>query len=170
MQSKTIGHGEHTVGIVGYGWVSKAMHKIFGNWFKAIYTPYVFKEEPFLLKPLQGAALMASREVWEKVGLLDEDYHFLFEDVDWSWRAEQAGVKLFLVPQAKITHLGGGSWQKKNPKTDFNFYCQHFDSFLLFVRKNYGERKLKIFRQALLLNFLSRFKFKLFRYFSQINL
>ena len=125
----------------------------------------VQKGDPFELSPLQGAALMAPREVWEKVGVLDEDYHFLFEDVDWSWRANQVGVKLFLVPQAKITHLGGGSWQKKNPKVDFNFYCQHFDSFLLFVKKNYGERKLKIFRQALLLNFLTRFKFKLAKVF-----
>ena len=130
----------------------------------------VQKGDPFELSPLQGAALMAPREVWEKVGVLDEDYHFLFEDVDWSWRANQVGVKLFLVPQAKITHLGGGSWQKKNPKVDFNFYCQHFDSFLLFVKKNYGKGKEKLYRRALFFNFLSRFKFKLFRYFSQINL
>jgi len=125
----------------------------------------VQKDEPFELSPLQGAALMAPKEVWQKVGGLDEDYHFLFEDVDWSWRAQKAGVKLFLVPQAKVTHFGGASWQKKNPKVDFNFYCQHFDSFLLFVRKNYGKGKEKIYHRALLLNFFTRGKLKLFGYF-----
>ncbi|MCX6724645.1 MAG: glycosyltransferase family 2 protein [Candidatus Shapirobacteria bacterium] len=124
------------------------------------------KGEPFEIAPLQGAALMVPKEVWRKVGFLDEDYHFLFEDVDWSWRSQKAGVKLFLVPQAKITHFGGASWQKKNlNKASFEFYCQHFDSFLLFVGKNYGKRELNIFRRALIFNFLLRFKFKLAKYF-----
>jgi hypothetical protein len=120
---------------------------------------------------LPGAALVAPKQVWQKVGLLDEGYQFLFEDVGWSWRAKKKGIKLRVVPESKITHFGGASWQKKLPQTSFEFYCQHFDSFLLFVKKNYGEKKLKIFRIALLLNFLSRFKFKLVKYFlSQSNL
>lgn len=34
-------HGEYSIGIIGYGHVGKAIHKIFGNWVKAIYDPYV---------------------------------------------------------------------------------------------------------------------------------
>jgi len=123
------------------------------------------KDEPFELNPLQGAALMAPKEVWQKVGFLDEDYRFLFEDVDWSWRARKAGVKLFILPEARVKHGGGASWQKRDKSTDFDFYRQHFVSFLLFVKKNYGKRKEKLFRWALLLNFFSRGKFKLFFYF-----
>jgi hypothetical protein len=123
------------------------------------------KGAPFEIEPLQGAALMAPKEVWQKVGLLDEDYHFLFEDVDWSWRARQLGIKLFIVPEARVKHWGGASWQKRKEKAGFDFYRQHFSSFLLFVKKNYGEKKERLFRWALLLNFFSRGKFKLFFYF-----
>jgi GT2 family glycosyltransferase len=125
----------------------------------------VKKAISFEISPIQGAALMAPKEIWQKIGFLDEDFHFLFEDVDWSWRAKKNNVKLFLISGAKITHFGGGSWQKKKPKTSFEFFCQHFDSFLLFVGKNYGEKKENIYRRALLFNFFIRGKFKLFNYF-----
>ena len=127
------------------------------------------QKKPFEVEQLPGAALMVPKEVWEKVGLLDEDFHFLYEDVDWCWRAKKIGIKLMVIPEAKITHLGGGSWKKRLKSNSFEFYRDFFKAFLLFVRKNYGEGKLKIFRQALLLNFVLRFKFKLFNYFSQIK-
>jgi len=127
------------------------------------------KKKPFEVEQLPGAALMAPKEVWQKVGLLDEDYQFLYEDVDWCWRAKKMGVKLVVVPESKITHLGGGSWRQRLKKNSFEFYRDYFKALLLFVEKNYGRRKLKIFRQALLLNFLTRFKFKLFCYFLQIK-
>jgi UDPglucose 6-dehydrogenase len=34
-------HGQFKIGIVGYGWVGKAMHQIFGDWVEAIYDPFV---------------------------------------------------------------------------------------------------------------------------------
>ena len=123
------------------------------------------KKKPFEVEQLPGAALMAPKEVWQKVGLLDEDYQFLYEDVDWCWRAKKMRVKLMVVPEAKVTHLGGGSWKKKLNWDGFEFYRDYFEALLLFVRKNYGEGKLKFFRFSLLLNFLLRGKLKLFFYF-----
>lgn len=114
---------------------------------------------------LPGAALMARKEVWQKVGLLDEDYHFLYEDVDWCWRAKKMGFKLVVVPEAKIIHLGGGSWKKKIDNESLSFYKQYFSSLLLFVKKNYDLLKLKKFRLALIINFLLRLKFNLAFYF-----
>lgn len=35
------GHGEYSIGIIGYGHVGHGMHYIFGDWIKAIYDPYV---------------------------------------------------------------------------------------------------------------------------------
>jgi len=123
------------------------------------------KKKPFEVEQLPGAALMAPKEVWQKVGLLDEDYQFLYEDVDWCWRAKKMRVKLMVVPEAKVTHLGGGSWKKKLNWDGFEFYRDYFEALLLFVRKNYGKGKLKFFRFSLLLNFLLRGKLKLFFYF-----
>ena len=122
-------------------------------------------KEPTVVEQLPGAVLMAPKGVWQKVGLLDEDYRFLYEDVDWSWRAKKMGVKQMVVPEAKIIHLGGGSWRQKLKFNSFEFYCDYFKALLLFVKKNYGRRRLRIFKKVLLLNFLLRFKFKLFNYF-----
>ena len=123
------------------------------------------KKESFEVEQLPGAALIAPKEVWQEVGGLDEDYQFLYEDVDWSWRAKKTGIKLFVLPEAKITHLGGGSWKKRLKSNSFEFYRDFFKAFFLFVKKNYGQKKEKLYRRALLLNFFSRGKFKLFKYF-----
>ena len=123
------------------------------------------KKKIIEVEQLPGAALMAKKEVWDKVGLLDEDYHFLYEDVDWCFRAKKLDLKLTVVPEAKIIHFGGGSWKKRINNESITFYKQYFASMLLFVKKNYGQLKLKLFRIALVINFLITFKFKLVFYF-----
>ena len=123
------------------------------------------KKEHFEVEQLPGAALIAPKEVWQEVGLLDEDYQFLYEDVDWCWRAKKAGIKLFVLREAKVVHLGGGSWKKKLARKSFEFYRDYFEALLLFVRKNYGKGKEKLYRLVLLFNFFTRGKFKLFNYF-----
>jgi GT2 family glycosyltransferase len=119
------------------------------------------QEKVFLIDQLPGAALMANRKVWEEVGFLDEDYHFLYEDVDWCYRAKKKGYRLAVVPEAKIFHLGGASWKKKLKENGLEFYRQFFSSMLLFVKKNYGEARFKVFRVGLILNFLLQLKFRL---------
>ena len=119
------------------------------------------RRRPFFVDQLPGAALLARKKVWDKVGGLDEDYVFFYEDVDWCWRAQKAGFRLMVIPQARITHLGGESWKQKVRADSFGFYQRYFDSMLIFIRKNYGWVMGVVFRLALITNFLLRFKFKL---------
>ena len=122
---------------------------------------YIFpQEKPFESEQLPGAALMARRETFQKVGLIDEDYPFFYEDVDWCYRAKVLKQKLVIVPAAKVVHLKGGSW-KKEKKRPADFYQGVFNSLLLFVKKNYGEKEEKKFRRAIKIN--EFFKFKNFR-------
>jgi len=51
-----------------------------------------------------GCALLARREVFEKVGLLDEGYPAYFEDADLCMRAARAGFRIRYVPGAKVWH------------------------------------------------------------------
>lgn len=119
------------------------------------------QKKPFRVDQLPGAAIMASKEIWKKTGFFDENYHFLFEDVDWCWRARKLGVELIVVPQGKIIHIGGASWKKRLKDNSNEFYYQFFASMLLFVRKNYGKIKAEIFKWAIILNFLLTLKTKL---------
>ncbi|MDH4037674.1 MAG: glycosyltransferase family 2 protein [Candidatus Krumholzibacteria bacterium] len=53
---------------------------------------------------VSGCALMARREVFERVGMLDPSYRAYFEDTDFCVRASRAGFGIRYVPTAKVWH------------------------------------------------------------------
>jgi GT2 family glycosyltransferase len=57
----------------------------------------------------EGACLMVRREVIDQVGILDEGYFMLFEEVDWCYRIKQAGWEIWFTPTAKVLHHYGQS-------------------------------------------------------------
>jgi len=58
---------------------------------------------------ISGCCLMASRQVFEKIGKLDINYFMYFEDVDFCQRAKKAGFKMACIPKSIIWHLNSGS-------------------------------------------------------------
>ncbi len=56
-----------------------------------------------------GAFLLFRREVYERVGPLDEQYFLYAEDLDWCRRARAAGVRLVFHPGLEATHAQGSS-------------------------------------------------------------
>jgi len=60
-----------------------------------------------------GAFLMFRRDVWQKLGGLDERFAPLwFEDVDFCCRTAKLGYRMFFVPEAVAEHTGGHSIPK----------------------------------------------------------
>ena len=57
----------------------------------------------------EGACLLLRREVLEEVGLLDEGYFMLFEEVDWCYRIKKAGWQIWFTPSARVMHHYGQS-------------------------------------------------------------
>jgi|WetSurMetagenome_2_1015567.scaffolds.fasta_scaffold19268_3 GT2 family glycosyltransferase len=51
-----------------------------------------------------GCCIMTSREVVEKVGMLDESFFIYTEDADWSMRIREAGYRVIYEPGARIWH------------------------------------------------------------------
>jgi len=51
-----------------------------------------------------GASMLVSREVLEKVGLLDPGLFAYSEDTDWSLRARADGYRLYVVPSSRVWH------------------------------------------------------------------
>jgi GT2 family glycosyltransferase len=62
-----------------------------------------------------GCCLLARREVWEKVGLLDDEYYIYAEDADWCLRARAAGYRLLFVPTARLWHKVSASSGVSSP-------------------------------------------------------
>ena len=57
-----------------------------------------------------GAFLMFRREVWQRLGGFDTQFHPLwFEDVDFLKRAHLLGLKIEYLPEVTAKHLGGHS-------------------------------------------------------------
>jgi GT2 family glycosyltransferase len=64
-----------------------------------------------------GAALYR-RQLFETIGLFDEDFFAYLEDVDFNVRANGRGKKCFFVPEARVFHIGSAtSGSKINPFT-----------------------------------------------------
>lgn len=53
---------------------------------------------------LLGTCLLVNLQAARVVGLLDEQFFFYFEDLDWSLRFTEAGYRLRLVADAHLTH------------------------------------------------------------------
>lgn len=67
-------------------------------------------DQPGRAEQPAGAFLMARRDVWEKLGGLDERFHPVwFEDVDFCRRAVDAGYQIQFEPAAIAAHEGGHS-------------------------------------------------------------
>jgi hypothetical protein len=114
--------------------------------------------KPFEVDQLPGAAILTTKTIFSKTKGLDDDYFFLFEDVDWCYRVKERKLgKLIVVPASKIIHLGGASWKTKLEKNGFEFYKQYFSSLLIFIDKHYKTRPFYIFTMSLtfLLNAIS---------------
>ncbi|MEW6558325.1 MAG: glycosyltransferase family 2 protein [Elusimicrobiota bacterium] len=56
-----------------------------------------------------GACMMVRKEVLEQVGLLDENFFFGGEDLDYSIRARRKGWLIYYVPIAVVKHYISGS-------------------------------------------------------------
>jgi GT2 family glycosyltransferase len=53
---------------------------------------------------LTGCALMAKRELIERIGFLDPSYYIYGEDADWCLRARRAHFGVVYVPAARVWH------------------------------------------------------------------
>ena len=56
-----------------------------------------------------GAALAASRSLWDKVQGFDEQFFLFCEEIDLCKRVHDLGGTVLYVPEVTITHVGGGT-------------------------------------------------------------
>jgi len=61
-----------------------------------------------------GACMVVRKAAMDEIGMLDEDYFFLYEEVDWCFRMKNAGWLIYHLPDAEIYHLGGQSMKEIN--------------------------------------------------------
>jgi GT2 family glycosyltransferase len=68
---------------------------------------------------LSGWAFMMKRELWERIGWLDEDFDFWYADNSLVGQLKKIGIEPMLVPLSKVDHLGSRTLNHK-PVTERN--------------------------------------------------
>jgi N-acetylglucosaminyl-diphospho-decaprenol L-rhamnosyltransferase len=77
--------------------------------FKKYVVAQPVSEVPDKYDWISFACVMIKAEVFNTVGLLDDDYFMYFEDVEFCHRAKQSGWEIMYEPSAHVVHLRGGS-------------------------------------------------------------
>lgn len=97
---------------------------------------YLPEDEAAQVDAVSGCCLLARREVWDKIGSLDEAIFAFGEDIDWCVRAKNAGFQIWYYPKSSIVHLKGKGGVHSQPYKKAKgmhdgmwiFYHKHLES------------------------------------------
>lgn len=88
---------------------------------------------------LSGACLAFSASAWRRVGGFDPAYFMYWEDVDLSWRARAAGLRLTVREDLVATHAVGGSQEHAGSRRRSDlYYEQNCRNRLVFAGRHLG--------------------------------
>ena len=103
-----------------------------------------------------GAAMFVRADVWRRLGGLDADFFAHMEEIDFCWRAKNAGYRVEYCPGSVVYHVGGGTLPKSNPRKTF----LNFRNNLAMLYKNLPQRRLHIvLAMRIVLDYVAAFKF-----------
>lgn len=83
---------------------------------------------------LGGTFMWVRKKVFDNIGYFNEDYFMYFEDVEFCFRAKNAGFKIGFNPEVEIVHLSGAS--SDNPR--LTQWQGEMRGLLRFYRQNFG--------------------------------
>jgi len=90
--------------------------------------------------------VLIDREVFDKIGLLDERFEFMFEDVDFCKRATDAGFRVECVEDAIVFH----NISTKPRLSPFRIYWKVRGSYLFFTKYYSVRGFLKYVKNSIL--------------------
>lgn len=87
-----------------------------------------------------GASMLVRREVFDAIGMMDDNYFLYFEETDFCLLAKRAGWPCWYVPSSRVVHLVGQATnvtqQKTRPKRIPRYW---FESRWRYFTKNHGR-------------------------------
>ena len=84
---------------------------------------------------VKGCFMLVRRNLFSKIGMLDEDYFMYAEESDFCYRSKKAGYAVMFTPSAEVIHLGGQSTKQ----LFYKMKAQYYRSYLLFIKKHKGN-------------------------------
>jgi GT2 family glycosyltransferase len=90
---------------------------------------------------LAGCFMFMRKAALDKSGLLDEAFFMYGEDIDLSYRIQQAGYVNYYFPETKIIHYKGESTKKGT----LNYVRTFYQAMIIFARKHFSGRRAGLF-------------------------
>ncbi len=122
---------------------------------------YLNPEETYEVDAISGSFMMLRRQVLETVGGLDEEFFMYGEDLDWCYRVQKAGWKVFYVHSTQIIHYKGES-TKRSDLDEIRILNQ---AMHMFVKKHLSNSWFShsLVRSGIVIRTLFAFLWKAFR-------
>jgi GT2 family glycosyltransferase len=105
--------------------------------------------EPLDVDSIIGALMVVRMEAIRRVGPLDEDYFFFLEETDWCLRMKRAGMRVVIVPGARIVHHQG----KTAKRYPLRAKVEYYRSLITYMKKNRSKTYAAVFVGGLALKF-----------------
>jgi N-acetylglucosaminyl-diphospho-decaprenol L-rhamnosyltransferase len=106
---------------------------------RRVVTRFMEQDRPQPVDWVAGACMIIRREVFDAIGLMDEEYFLYFEEVDFCLQAARKGWPCWYVPRSRIMHIGGQSTKvtERDRRPD-RTPAYWFASRSRYFRKNFG--------------------------------
>jgi GT2 family glycosyltransferase len=143
-----------------FNYFPSLFHALFGYGLSRLLSPTRYPDrrvqyrEPVAVEVVSGAAMFIRGSVLRDLGGLDTGYFLYCEEEDFALRVHRAGWKTYLVPQARIMHIGGASsgGEVRRPALQREFYI----SFFRYLRRHHGRFYTFCFRMVTVLKLWRR--------------
>lgn len=109
--------------------------------FNRYHLGYLPEDETAEVDVLAGCFMFMRKSALDKSGLLDEAFFMYGEDIDLSYRIQQAGFKNYYFPETKIIHYKGESTKKGT----LNYVRTFYQAMIIFARKHFTGRQAGLF-------------------------
>lgn len=96
---------------------------------------------------IPGACMMLKRAVFERAGLLSEDYFMYAEDIDLNYKIRQLGLGSYYIGAAEVVHHGGKS-SRQQPVSQWSTIMVH-RAMVRYFRKSRGVAYSLAYRLAI---------------------
>jgi GT2 family glycosyltransferase len=100
-------------------------------------------DEPREVDWAVGAALLMRRSALDAIGGFDESFFMYVEDLEWCWRAGEAGWSIRFEPSAVVRHVGNATGSRIYGAARTR---AHVHNFYRFYRRTHGRAATSVFR------------------------
>lgn len=95
-----------------------------------------------------GACMVIRSDAWKRAGGFDPGFFAHMEEIDLCWRFHRLGLRVVIIPESKVFHVGGGALPYNSPfKTYLNFRNSLYLLYRNLPEKNF--RKIMLIRKLL---------------------